>query len=137
MSGPIAAVLETALYVDDLDAAEAFYNGVLGLEIISRSANRHIFLRCGNGVLLIFNPDETGKPAPHGALPVPTHGTRGPGHACFRLAGDDLAAMAERLSAHGIAIEADFRWPSDARSIYIRDPAGNSIEFAEGKLWGL
>nr|WP_272210518.1 hypothetical protein [Marinicella sp. W31]MDC2876411.1 hypothetical protein [Marinicella sp. W31] len=29
---PIAAVLETALYADDLDAAEAFYGGVLGLE---------------------------------------------------------------------------------------------------------
>ena len=35
MAGP-AAILESALYVDDLDAAEAFYGGTLGLERIAR-----------------------------------------------------------------------------------------------------
>ncbi|MCB1424836.1 MAG: glyoxalase/bleomycin resistance/extradiol dioxygenase family protein, partial [Notoacmeibacter sp.] len=41
------------------------------------------------------------------------------------------------LQDHGIGIEADFRWPNGARSIYFRDPAGNSIEFAEPSIWGL
>ena len=27
------------------------------------------------------------------------------------------------------------RWPNGARSIYVRDPAGNSLEFAEPALW--
>ncbi|AQZ53233.1 VOC family protein [Martelella mediterranea] len=137
MESPIAAILETALYVDDLDAAEAFYGGVLGLEQISRAGNRHIFFRCGPGVLLIFNPDETVIPAPPDALPVPAHGARGQGHICFRLAGDDFASMLDRLKENGIAIESDFLWPNGARSIYFRDPAGNSLECAEGKLWGL
>ena len=34
------------------------------------------------------------------------------------------------------AIEADFRWPNGARSIYVRDPAGNSIELADPAIWG-
>ncbi|MBB4123895.1 VOC family protein [Martelella radicis] len=134
---PIAAVLETALYAADLDAAEGFYGGVLGLEKIARVENRHVFFRCGPGVLLVFNPEETKKPASPGSLPVPTHGARGPGHACFRLEGDDFDAMIDRLAAAGIAIETDFRWPNGARSIYFRDPAGNSLECAEAKLWGL
>ncbi|MAU21240.1 MAG: glyoxalase/bleomycin resistance/extradiol dioxygenase family protein [Martelella sp.] len=137
MESPIAAVLETALYVDDLDAAEAFYGGVLRLEKISRAGDRHIFFRCGPGVLLIFNPDETEKPAAADALPVPAHGGRGQGHVCFRLKNDDFAAMLDRLNENGIAIESDFLWPNGARSIYFRDPAGNSLECAEGKLWGL
>ena len=137
MESPIAAILETALYVDDLDAAEAFYGGVLGLEKISRAGDRHIFYRCGPGVLLIFNPDETEKPAAPDALPVPAHGARGKGHVCFRLKDDDFAAMLDRLNENGIAIESDLRWPNGARSIYFRDPAGNSLECAEGKLWGL
>ena len=137
MTSPIAAVLETALYVDDLDAAERFYGGVLGLEKISRAGNRHVFFRCGHGVLLIFNPDETEKPAPEGALPVPGHGARGQGHVCFRLKGDDFASLLDRLQSNGVATESDFCWPNGARSVYFRDPAGNSLECAEGALWGL
>lgn len=137
MVSPIAAILETALYVDDLDAAEQFYGGVLGLERISRGGDRHVFFRCGPGVLLIFNPDETVIPAPPDALPVPAHGARGQGHACFRLVDDDFAALLDRLAANGIAIESDLHWPNGARSVYFRDPAGNSLECAEGKLWGL
>jgi len=34
-------------------------------------------------------------------------------------------------------IEADFTWPGGGRSIYFRDPAGNAIEFAEPRIWGL
>jgi hypothetical protein len=36
-----------------------------------------------------------------------------------------------------VAIEADFEWPKGGRSIYFRDPAGNSVEFAEPRIWGL
>ncbi len=133
----IEGVLETALYVDDLDGAEAFYEGVLGLQKISRSGNRHIFYRCGAGVLLIFNPDETRQAPPPGALPVPAHGTQGAGHVCFTVAGHDLDAMTKRLTLAGIAIESDLTWPGGARSIYFRDPAGNSLECAEPKLWNL
>lgn len=137
MATPIKGILETALYADDLDAAEAFYGNILGLEKITRSGNRHVFYRVGSGILLIFNPDETVHPAADGALPVPAHGATGAGHACFRLDGDDFAAMIDRLRLNGIEIESDFSWPNGARSIYFRDPAGNSLECAEPRLWGL
>lgn len=48
-------ILETALYVTDLDAAEAFYQSVLGLERIAKVDGRHAFFRRGPGVLLLFN----------------------------------------------------------------------------------
>lgn len=134
---PIDGILETALYVDDLDAAERFYGGVLSLPLINRAGNRHMFFSLGSSVLLIFNPDETEMPAPDGALPVPTHGTRGAGHACFRVRAERLDDMADRLRRAGVAIEADFRWRGGPRSIYFRDPAGNSLECAEPALWGL
>ncbi|MBT9372145.1 VOC family protein [Rhizobium sp. CSW-27] len=131
----IEGVLETALYADDLDKAEAFYGGVLGLEIIRRGGNRHIFYRCGSGVLLIFNPDETEKPIENDPFPVPPHGARGPGHACFVVSRDDVDAFAAKLSASGIAIEQQVTWRSGTRSIYFRDPAGNSLEIAPRNLW--
>lgn len=128
-------ILEAALYVDDLDAAEAFYGGVLGLEQIARVADRHAFFRCGTTILLLFNPAETVKPTRNPDLPVPPHGATGAGHVCFAMDAEGLDRLADHLAAQGVAIEADFPWPNGARSIYFRDPAGNSVEYAEPRLW--
>lgn len=130
-------ILESALYAADLDAAEAFYSGVLGLERISRGGNRHVFFRCGPGVLLIFNPNETILPYKEGQLPVPPHGAQGQGHLCFRATSDEIDEWAARLTAAGVDIESVVEWPGGGRSIYFRDPAGNSLEFAEARIWGL
>ena len=42
-----------------------------------------------------------------------------------------------RLTEAGVGIETEFEWPQGGRSIYVRDPAGNSIEFAEPRIWGV
>ncbi len=133
----IKGILETALYVDDLDAAEAFYGELLGLEKVLRAGDRHVFFRCGPGILLIFDPRQTIKPPPSDALPVPPHGTTGAGHVCFQLSSAEIDLLTEKLNKACITIESDFRWPNGARSIYFSDPAGNSIECAEPQLWGL
>ena len=131
------AILETALYASDLDAAEAFYGGVLGLERITRVANRHVFFRLAGSILLIFNPAETVVATRNTALAVPPHGATGPGHACLAASAADLERWRAHLQAAGVDIEADFLWPNGARSIYFRDPAGNSLELAEPRLWDL
>ena len=131
-------ILETCLYVDDLERAERFYGQILGLDFVSRQEGRHVFFRCGGQMLLIFDPVATMRPpAPGAALPVPTHGGRGPGHLCFRASAEEIEAWKARLESKGVAIEADFEWPRGGRSIYFRDPAGNSVEFAEARIWGL
>ncbi len=132
------AILESALYVDDLDAAERFYTGVLGLEVISKVDERHVFLRCGQGVLLLFNPERTVEPpAPDARFPVPPHSAKGEGHLCFRASETEIDAWKSRLTGQGIAIESEFTWPTGGRSIYFRDPAGNSLEFANPIIWDL
>lgn len=131
---PAFRILEAALYAPDLDAAEAFYGGLLGLERAQRIGTRHVFYRGAGMMLLIFNPDATRAPTPSGP-PVPTHGATGQGHVCFAATARQIDAWRVRFEAAGIAIDADFRWKNGARSLYVRDPAGNSIEFAEPALW--
>jgi catechol 2,3-dioxygenase-like lactoylglutathione lyase family enzyme len=126
-------VLETCLYVDDLGAAEAFYREVLGLEFISKVDGRHVFFRCGQGVFLLFNPDQTAISTGR----APTHGAHGPGHAAFRLAESDIEAWRSQLQTRGVEIETEFEWPGGGYSIYFRDPAGNSLELTTLKTWGL
>ena len=134
-------ILETVLSATDLDEAEAFYVDILGFQLHSKVPGRHIFFRCGEQMLLIFNPAETMKGPPPGALPVPSHGASaasGAGHICFRASAVEITRWRTHLEQAGVAIESDFIWPaSGGRSIYFRDPAGNSLEFAEPRIWGL
>lgn len=131
-------VLETVLYAHDLEATETFWRDVLGLEPFSKLDGRQLFYKCGDQVLLIFNPEATVIPPKEGTLPVPPHGAVGEGHVCFRASALDIAAWRTHLETKGVPIEADFIWPaSGGRSIYFRDPAGNCLEFAEPRIWGL
>ena len=54
-------ILETCLYVDNLQKAEAFYTDILGFERYAVEEERHIFFRCGNRMLLLFLPQTTLK----------------------------------------------------------------------------
>jgi catechol 2,3-dioxygenase-like lactoylglutathione lyase family enzyme len=131
----VKQILETCLYVDDLDAAEAFYSQVLGLKALSKVEGRHIFFRCGGGVFLLFNPARTSQS--EGPLPVPTHGGRGPGHVAFAMSADEIESWREQFHRNGVEIEAEITWPSGGQSLYFRDPAGNSVELATAQTWGL
>lgn len=130
-------ILESALYAENLEEAAEFYENIMGLERFIEVPDRHVFFRVPGGVLLLFNPDATGAPPRDPRMPVPPHGARGQGHVCFAGTGEEIADWAARLAEAGIEVEADFEWPQGGRSIYFRDPAGNSIEIAEPRIWGL
>ena len=132
----VAGVLETCIYAEDLEAAEAFYRSVLGLEAFQKAPGRHVFFYCGpHTVFLVFNPEAT--VTSDMKLGVPTHGAMGPGHVTFSIREAEMAAWRERLSAEGVAIEKEVDWPGGGRSIYFRDPAGNSVELASARIWRL
>jgi catechol 2,3-dioxygenase-like lactoylglutathione lyase family enzyme len=127
------AVLETCLYAAELDAAADFYERVLGLEPMSREPGRHVFFRCGAGVFLLFDPART-REATGG---VPAHGATGAGHVAFAVPPGGMDAWRERLRGARVPIEKEVEWPTGGSSIYLRDPAGNSVELATPSIWGL
>ncbi|MCL4855032.1 MAG: VOC family protein [Bryobacteraceae bacterium] len=129
---PTEHLVEAGIYAEDLDTVEAFYRDVLGLEIIAKEAGRHIFFRVGESVLLVFRPEATLK----GGM-LPPHGTRGPGHFALGIPTDSLEAWREHLRVHAVEIEKEVEWPRGGRSLYLRDPAGNSVELVTRGLWGL
>jgi catechol 2,3-dioxygenase-like lactoylglutathione lyase family enzyme len=92
-----------------------------------------VFFRCGAGVFLVFHPEATATPGG----PTPPHGARGPGHLAFAVPEAELPAWRERLAAHAVALETEVAWPRGGRSLYFRDPAGNSVELATPAVWGL
>ena len=124
-------IFESVLYADDLPAAERFYRDVLGLEVIS-SDELMLTFRCSGGVLLVFNPARSAR----SGRGIPSHGTSGAGHLAFVATDEEREAWKQRLIDAGVSIEAEIDWKQGGRSLYFRDPAGNSIEFAPATLWG-
>jgi catechol 2,3-dioxygenase-like lactoylglutathione lyase family enzyme len=129
----IKAIVETAIYVDDLQAAATFYGTVLGLRVIGKEPGRHVFFQAGEaGVLLAFLAEATLK-----GDQLPPHGATGPGHLALGIEAGAFDAWRELLRGHGVAIEKEVGWPRGGKSLYFRDPAGNSVELVTPGVWGL
>jgi len=124
-------IFESVLYADDFQATVTFYRDVLGLELIS-AIDLVAAFRCAGGVLLIFDP----KLSAAAGRDIPSHGKSGAGHLAFAATDDEREEWKRRLVAAGVAIEAEVDWKQGGRSLYFRDPAGNSVEFAPLTLWG-
>jgi catechol 2,3-dioxygenase-like lactoylglutathione lyase family enzyme len=128
----LLGVYETVLYAGDLGATAAFYEEVLGLAPLPGLGKLGAAFRLDDGgVLLIFDPDL----AADDSRPIPAHGASGPSHVAFSVAAGTLDGLAVQLPRQGIAIEREISWDEGGRSLYIRDPAGNSVELIEGEAW--
>ena len=129
----ILGVVETAIYVDDLNAAEDFYSRILGLKVIGREAGRHVFFQVGDSnVLLAFNPQVTLQ-----SDTLPPHGASGRSHFAMGIEAESLDAWRQRLETQKVAVEMEVGWPPGGKSIYFRDPAGNSVELVTPGIWQL
>jgi catechol 2,3-dioxygenase-like lactoylglutathione lyase family enzyme len=129
----IHAIIETSIYVTDLDETDSFYQTILGLPVIAKEPGRHVFFQVGaSNVLLAFIADATLK-----GDQLPSHGAKGPGHFALGIDGNSLDAWRKKLQENGVAIEKEVEWPRGGKSIYFRDPAGNSVELITPGVWGL
>ena len=82
-------------------------------------------------MLLVFDPVR----ASAAGRPVPSHGAVGSGHVAFSVEVGGIDAFADELQWRGVEIECEITWDEGGRSLYVRDPAGNSIELVEGEAW--
>ena len=127
----IHGIYETVLY-GDVPALEAFYREVLGLRLVDGPDELAAAFRLPDGaMLLLFDPDRSSRPG----RPVPSHGASGPAHVAFRLPKGELDHWRETLFERGVEIDRDVEWDGGRRSLYVRDPAGNSVELTEDELW--
>ena len=113
--------------VNDIDAAGAFYGGVLGLELSEANGMLTLHLTGGGRVLIYPKPDH--QPATFTVLNLPV---------------DDIDAAVDGLVAAGVTLERYEGMPHDERGIvrppkpeygppiaWFRDPAGNVVAVLE------
>jgi catechol 2,3-dioxygenase-like lactoylglutathione lyase family enzyme len=109
----LKAVVETAIYVDDLQAAETFYKTVLGLPVIGTEPGRHVFFQVGEAsVLLAFLAEATPK-----GDPLPPHGATGPGHFALGIEAEAFDAWRKLLQTDGVSVEKEIEWPRGGNAV--------------------
>ena len=119
---------EIARRVNDLDAMQRFYQDVIDLELMERSENA-VFFRIAEGygghtqVLVLF--DRSQQPGYAGLNPTTTTVD----HIAFEIDLADFESQKQRLEQLGVAVcTAEHAWVH-WRSLYIKDPEGNEVEW--------
>ena len=135
MPPPVSRILETSLYVADLDRSEPFYATLFGFARLVRDPRMCAMAIPNRQVLLLFRRGGSVQPGQTPGGTIPAHDASGDQHLCFSIAVTDLELWRRHLAASGVAIESEVRWPNGGTSLYFRDPDGHSLEVATAGLW--
>lgn len=134
----LTGVIETALYVDDIERSSTFYENVLGLRRIGGDADRlHAYSVADRGVLLLFKRGATAQDIQTPFGMIPGHDGTGQNHFALAIAATELGAWEKHLEQHSVGIESRVHWPLGGTSIYFRDPDGHLVELATPGMWSI
>jgi catechol 2,3-dioxygenase-like lactoylglutathione lyase family enzyme len=131
----IGGLLESALYVDDMERSVEFFGNVLGLRSLVRGERLTAFDAGRQGVLLLFARGRSAvdMPSPNGI--IPGHDGSGPLHVAFAISADRYDGWLAHLARSDVPIVSEVRWPRGGRSCYFHDPDGHLVELATPGLW--
>jgi catechol 2,3-dioxygenase-like lactoylglutathione lyase family enzyme len=131
----VNGIMETSLYVADLDASQAFYQRLFGFELFLSDQRMRTLGVPGGQVLLLFRRGGSVQPSPAPGGMIPAHDAHGQQHLCFAIPWMALADWERHLREQGVELESRVNWPGRGSSLYFRDPDGHSVEVATPGLW--
>jgi catechol 2,3-dioxygenase-like lactoylglutathione lyase family enzyme len=133
----VTGVLETSLYVEDVERAENFYRSLFGFECLVADDRLRALSVAGRQVLLLFRKGASAEPAATPIGVIPPHDGSGSLHLAFSVPAEELPGWRNRLAMLGIAIESTVRWPRGGESVYFRDPDQNLVELVTPGCWAI
>lgn len=133
----VTGLLESALYVDDLERSYRFYHDLFGFEKLLEDDRLCALNVAGRQVLLLFKKGASDQPNPTPGGVIPAHDGPGRLHVAFSIDADAVEAWEARLARKGVAVEARVRPPQGGMSLYLRDPDGHLLELATPGLWAI
>ena len=128
-------ILETSLYVNDIESSLAFYQSIFAFSLLTRDERMCALAVPGRQTLLLFKRDGSTCPSYSPAGLIPGHNAQGTQHLCFSVDREDLDRWTQHLANCGVTLEARLDWPQGASSLYFRDLDGHSIEAGTSGLW--
>jgi catechol 2,3-dioxygenase-like lactoylglutathione lyase family enzyme len=135
VAAPLTGILETALYVAQLDRAEAFYTRLFDTRTLFGDERMRALSIAERQVLLLFKEGSSAQPNPSPGGTIPPHDGGGQLHLAFAIPANSLELWERRLQSLGIAVEARVRPPRGGTSLYFRDPDAHLVELATPGIW--
>ena len=131
----VQGILETSVYVDDMERAHHFYSEVLELDRIFEGDRLFAYDVGAGSVLLVFKRGATKNDLETPGGIVPGHNSVGPSHFAFRIEAENYERWKLHMAARGVRIISEVQWPSGGQSFYFNDPDGNVLELATPGIW--
>jgi catechol 2,3-dioxygenase-like lactoylglutathione lyase family enzyme len=117
---PVSGVSELVLEVVDLEAAEEFYAGVLGLPVVERWPDREaLWVMAGERTRIGLWRPQVGLAGGRGGIHV---------HFAMHIAEPDYDAAVALLRERGQDVEEMRFGDRHGRAAYVNDPDGNVVE---------
>jgi catechol 2,3-dioxygenase-like lactoylglutathione lyase family enzyme len=139
MSEPrVNGIIETSLYVHDLQRAVRFYQDLFRLRVLLADERMTALAVGDRQVLLLFlrGGSRQANPGPYGGM-IPPHDAGGQIHVGFAIAADELDAWERRLAEFGITIESRIYGTRGGQSLYFRDPDEHLVELLTPGVWAV
>jgi catechol 2,3-dioxygenase-like lactoylglutathione lyase family enzyme len=136
-SPQVTGILETSLYVADVERAKSFYQSLFGFECLLTDERLCALAVDGKQVLLLFRKRGSVNSVEIPGGTIPGHDGSGEMHVAFSIALSQFEEWRERLQEQNVAIESTVRWPRGGQSLYFRDLDNHLIELSTPGVWSI
>jgi len=130
-------ILETSLYVEDMDRSMRFYQEILQFQKMVGDERFCALRAAPQQVLLLFKLGASTQPMVIDGGTIPPHDGSGQMHLAFAISAQELEPWERWLEQHQLVIESKVRWERGGQSIYFRDPDGNLLELVTPGCWAI
>ncbi len=133
----LRGILETSLYVENLERAARFYQDLFGFELMYQHLRCWALSVNGAQVLLLFKKGASLHPIPTTGGIIPASEGGGQLHLAFAIDREEVGDWERKLQNLEIVLESKVHWQRGGLSLYFRDRDQHLIELVTPGCWSI